>query len=316
MRAIWLLLAGCVLVALAAELAARVALDRFSKVQRRTAAEYRLARDLGRDGDAGRVHLLVVGNSLLDEGVQFDRVQASLGQRWDARRFVVEQTEYFDWYYGIRRLLAEGARPDVIVVVLTPSQWVRPDSRGDYTAQYLMSTRDVAAAARDLGLNATQRANLFAARLSKFWGARAEIRNFVLGHLMPDLIKLTNFSMFIDPTPIVDDQIERAARSRIARLNSVIVAHGGRLVVLVPPVLDANDGAPGLTRAARAFNVPVIRPVSSGTFSRAFYRDNGYHLTAAGAAMFTDHVVRALRDELQAVRATPSVIAAARPTAP
>src|SRR2546430_12687970 len=46
-----------------------------------------------------------------------------------------------------------------------------------------------------------------------------EIRNYVLGHLMPDLGRLMNFSSVIDPTPIVDDQIERIARDRIDRLH-------------------------------------------------------------------------------------------------
>src|SRR5207237_7021474 len=141
----------------------------------RTVQEYRLAREIGCDRDAGRTHVLVVGNSLLDEGVQFDRVREGLREDCDARRLVVEQTCYFDWYYGLKRLFREGARPDVVVVALSPSQWVRPDSRGDYTAQYLWSLADIAEASRDLGLNATQSTDLFAARISKFWGARAEI---------------------------------------------------------------------------------------------------------------------------------------------
>src|SRR5581483_8586024 len=148
-----------------------------------------------------RIHVLVVGNSLLDEGVQFDRVRHDLGDGWDARRFIVEQTCYYDWYYGLRRLYREGAKPDFVVVALSPSQWVRPDARGDYTAQYLVNTGDVLDLAHDLAFNATQTANLVAARLSKFWGARVEIRNFVLGHLMPDLGRLTDYSMVIDPTP-------------------------------------------------------------------------------------------------------------------
>jgi hypothetical protein len=61
-RAAWLLLAGCALIAVAAEGAARFALDRVSKIQRRTADEYRLARTIGAD-ECGRKHVLLVGNS-------------------------------------------------------------------------------------------------------------------------------------------------------------------------------------------------------------------------------------------------------------
>src|SRR5512146_1776404 len=98
-RAIWMLLAGCALVALGIEGVARVGLDRVSKIQRRTVTEYALACRIGHEHD-GRVHVLVVGNSLLDEGVHFGMVHDRLLPEWDAQRFVVEQTAYYDWLYG------------------------------------------------------------------------------------------------------------------------------------------------------------------------------------------------------------------------
>src|SRR5438552_6110208 len=116
-RAAWLLLAGCAVVALGAEAAARIALDRISKIQHRTMDEYRLARAIGTESPGGRPSVLIVGNSLLDEGVRFERVRDGLRQEWDARRFVVENTSYYDWYYGLKRLFREGARPDIVIVV-------------------------------------------------------------------------------------------------------------------------------------------------------------------------------------------------------
>jgi hypothetical protein len=299
-RATRLLLAGCAFVALSAEATARLALDRASKMQRRIVAEIRGAQQIGCDRRTGQTHVLVVGNSLLDEGVHFDRVRAGLGETCDARRLVVEQTSYFDWYYAIKALLEGGARPDIVVVVITPSQWVRPDSRGDYAAHYLFQAADLPDAARDLNLNATQQASFVFARVSKFWGARAEMRNFILIHLMPDLGRLMNFSSFVDPTPIVDDEIAQRAEPRVAKLNRVVRGHGARLVILVPPVLVANDGAPGLARAAQPSGVRVIRPVVSGTYGKSMYRDTGFHLNAEGAAIFTDAFVRALQMELRA----------------
>src|SRR5262245_32188770 len=97
-RGTLLLLAGCVLVAVSVEITARLALDRVSKIQRRMADEYSLARASGKE-DAGSRHMLVVGNSLLDEGVQFDHIREALARDWDTRRFVVEQTFFLDWYY-------------------------------------------------------------------------------------------------------------------------------------------------------------------------------------------------------------------------
>src|SRR5581483_2047859 len=172
-RAAWVLLGGCLLVACAVEGGARLMLDRVSKIQRRTAEEFRLAQTIGAD-TCGRKHMLLVGNSLLDEDVRFDRVRDALAGDWDARRFVIEQTYYYDWYYGLKRLFREGARPDVVIVMLTSRQWIHPDVRGDYSAQYLIGTADLLDAARDLALNATQATDLVVANASKFWGTRAE----------------------------------------------------------------------------------------------------------------------------------------------
>jgi hypothetical protein len=306
-RAASLLLAGCVLVALGVEAIARVGFDRVSKIQRRMADEYRVARAIGRDGAAQAGHLLVVGNSLLDEDVRFDDLRAALGTEWDARRFVVEQTFYLDWYYGLRRLFHDGARPDVVVLMLSTRQWVRSDIRGDYSAHYLMTAVDVPAAARDLGLNATQTTNLALSNVSKFWGARAELRNFVLGRLMPDLGRLMDFSSVVDTRTIVDDEVAPVAQERIARLKALTDANGATLVILLPAVLNPQDGAAGLVRAASAVGVPTLRPVESGAFAPQLYRDAGFHLNQVGASEFTARLIPALRQQLAAARSTAQI---------
>jgi hypothetical protein len=294
-RATWLLLAGCLAVAFAVEAAARVAFDRASKIQRRMADEYRMARTIGAGPSVGRTHVLFVGNSLLDEDIRFDRLHDAVAPQWDARRFVVEQTFYYDWYYGLKRLLDEGARPDIVVLMLSTRQWVRTEMRGDYSAYYLLSTRDLAAAARDLNLNATQTSSLAFANVSKFWAARAEMRNFVMGHVMPDLGRLMGFSSVADLTPIEDDAVELNVSDRIAKLNAVVSSHGGRLVIVLPVVAEVQDGSVGLMRAARALNVTTVRPVASGTFGLNLYRDAGFHLNPAGAASFTEQLIPALQ---------------------
>jgi hypothetical protein len=292
------LLGGCVLVALAVEGTARMAFDRFSKIQRRTSEEYVLARTIGHESACDRRHMLIVGNSLLDDGVRFEQIRDAVAGQWHARRFVVEQTFYFDWYYGLKRLLSEGARPTVVVVMLSTRQWTRADIRGDYSAYYLMNTRDVPAAAHDLGLSATQATNLLVANVSKFWGARAEMRNFILGRLMPDLGRLMDFSSQADPRPLVDDEVERVVTARLARLKALTDANGTRLVILLPAVLEVRDGANGFLRAAATAGVSTLRPVASGAFGPQLYRDAGFHLNPAGASIFTERLIPLLQNEL------------------
>jgi len=304
-RASWILLAGCVAVACAAEGGARLLLDRVSKIQRRTADEYALAQTIGSDA-CGRKHVLLVGNSLLDEDVRFDRVRSALADDWDARRFVIEQTFYYDWYYGLKRLFREGARPDVVIVMLSSKQWIRSDVRGDYSAQYLFGTTDLLDAARDLNLNATQTTNLVIANTSKFWGARAEIRNFLLGRMMPELGALMNFSSVVDPNTYTAEEVEPVAAERIARLNELTDSYGARLVMLLPVILDAKNGTAwlGVLHAAERKRVTSLMPAPSGSFPRHLYRDAGLHLNPTGAAQFTDILIPELQKTLNSLLAT------------
>jgi hypothetical protein len=296
-RATWLLIAGCVLVGLAMETAARVGLDRASRIQRRMAQEYREARAIGQDRTPGR-HVLVVGNSLLDEGVQFDRLREALATRFDTRRYMVEQTVYYDWYYALRRLYREGARPDIVVMMLGTGHWLSSNIRGDYSAQYLMSLEDIPEAAEALDLHPTQATGLLFAGVSKFWGARVEMRNFVLGRLMPDVGRLMNFSSAVDARAVIDQDVIPILAERIARMRAVTDAHGSQLVLLVAPVLNPADGSSGLMAAAGSQGVPVLCPVPSGTLGPQLYRD-GFHLNPTGAALFTERLIPVLARELE-----------------
>jgi hypothetical protein len=295
-RATWLLVLGCVAVALAAEAAARIGLDRASRIQRRMVEEYQDARAIGQDGVPGP-HVLIVGNSLLDEGVQFDRLREALASHYDARRYMVEQTVYYDWLYGLKRLYREGARPDIVVVMLGTGHWLSPNIRGDYSAQYMMSTADLPLVARDLGMHPTQATGLMFAGLSKFWGARVEMRTFVLGHLLPDFGRLMNTTSVVDRKPLVDEEVAPVLSERVARMRGLADEYGSQLVLLVPPVLNPDDGSSGLMTAAAEHQVPVLRPVTSGSFGAQLYRD-GFHLNETGAALFTDRLIPALQLQL------------------
>jgi hypothetical protein len=297
-RGAYVLAAGCLAVWLGVEVTARVGLDRVSTIQRRITTEYRLAKTIGTQGLTGRRQVLVVGNSLLAEDVQFDQLRDALGNEYDTHRFVVEQTYYIDWYYGLRRLFRGGARPDVVVLMLTARQSIATSIRGDYSAQYLIDKTDLPAAARDLSLNPTQTTNLLFSSVSKFWATRAEIRNYVLGRLMPDLGQLMLFSSVVDPRQLQDDEVADIMQDRLGRLKAITDAYGARLVVVLPPIGTVRDGATGFLRAGSAVGVTTLRPVASGTMALRFYQDAGFHLNKTGAHEFTKKLIPALREEL------------------
>jgi hypothetical protein len=311
-RAICLLLAGCLLIAGAAEAAARFGFHRASKIQRRFVTEYARARALG--GDARRNAVLVIGNSLLLEGVQFDRLQQTLSPEWQAERLVLERTSYYDWYFGLKRLLNEGARPQAVIVVLTARQWAENEFRGDFSSHYLFRMRDLPEVSRELRWSSTELAGSFVAHASEFWAERAELRTFVLRYLVPDLERLTNvFTSNPRPGPLQAARIEPLLRERLAKLRDLVEAHGAHLVVVVPPTppVPDNDGWIGVVRAARAVGVPMVEPLPPDAFSPQEYRD-GFHLNDAGAARYTSLLLPELRQLLRAARDVPVATSANR----
>ena len=69
--------------------------------------------------------------------------------------------------------------------MLGTGHWLSPAIRGDYSAQYLKPGTTFLGSPAISACTPTEATGLMLAGASKFWGARVEMRNFVLGHLMP-----------------------------------------------------------------------------------------------------------------------------------
>jgi hypothetical protein len=160
-----------------------------SNTLHRIRTESAQARTIG--ADAEQKELLIVGNSLLIAGLDMGALDEPLQPRWRAVRFGIEQTTYYDWLYGLRRLTADGARPSAIVVCFEPRHLIGSSVRTEIFAHYLMQASDTLSVSRALGLSAGGTAELLLANVSEFWALRKEIRKNLLGRLMPALPNLT-----------------------------------------------------------------------------------------------------------------------------
>jgi muconolactone delta-isomerase len=250
--------------------------------------------------------VLFVGNSLLLEGVLFEQLRDGLATTWDARRLVAERTSFYDWYYGLKRLFREGARPDVVVVMLSSRQWIEDEFRGDYSAHFLMDTADLIDLGRDLRLHPTKTSNLLLAHMSRFWGSRSELRNYALQFAVPDLGVLVDlFTSMPNIKPLRSDDVEAVARARIARMRALTEQYDARLVLLVPPTLSIptheENGWLGLQRAGEAAGIAVVTPRNTGTFAADAFRDAGFHLNPRGAKTYTERLLPVMRDTLTRV---------------
>jgi hypothetical protein len=266
------------------EVFARVYVERHSKVQREVNAEEAEALQITR---SGRKQLLIIGNSLVGDDVDFDLVRSRLPAAWQAHRFWIYNTGYEDWYFGLRRLLAEGSRPDVIAVVFAGLNWYGSGIRGDYSAQYLFQTRDLLRIKSELDLDRTTTTSLLFARYSKFYALRSEIRKQVLQAAVPDLPHMYDLIKPGQTRPITDVEVEDLLTRRIAAYRDILKNYGVTLLLIVPPIpRPGAEHHDAIRLAAARAGVEAVMPMSCADLPASNFSDD-MHLTPSGAALFT-----------------------------
>lgn len=293
-----LVLGLCALFCLSVEAVTAHFFGRISRVEKRRESEFRAALTLTSAKARHKLCVLVVGNSLLLDGVDFSRLQDDLGSNFELHRSVFENTSYLDWYYGLRRLLHAGARPDVVVLVLSPGQLTSDATDGDYSVQMLVDDRDLLHFARDTDADNNRISVIALDRASFFFGTRAEIRNWLLLKALPDLPVLTPYFRGegggSTPGGGPDTRLVSIARQRLQILHQLCDRYGVSLVLAIPPIRDDDSGdAKAIAAAVRV--VPVLIPLP--TLPKSAFADQ-LHLNQRGAAEFTPALAQHLRSLL------------------
>ncbi len=289
-RAITILLALIIVFLAAIEWGSRIGLRHISRVEKRVAADYEEARSL-RPGSG--YNILLTGNSLLLEGLDYDQIR-STPKPFKVTRYAVENTTYYDWYFGIRRLLREGSRPNMIAMCFAPLDILSNRIRGEYVAYHLVSLSDIPDVARTQHFDLTQSSSFLLAHFSFFYAERNGIRNFVISSAFPAYAAMLQG---IEKAPghyPASSEIERVTAQRLTALEAECDKYGVALVVIVPP-RGSTIGEAGVADGGRAAGVRVLIPIHGGVLSRSYFRD-GFHLTAKGAAVFTDALSRSLAE--------------------
>jgi hypothetical protein len=248
-RSILVVLIGLVVIWLASEAGTLLAVHRVSKIMRRTQTEYRDAKRLQRYSADGKPTMLLFGNSLLLEGVDYPGLTYKLSDEYDVHRLIFELTDYLEEYYVLRKLFRQGALPHDVVMCLSVNQFIGDDIRGDFMASY-MDSQDILRLGGRRHMDATSVSGLLFAHFSQWFADRGETRKAVLGEM-----------------------------------KELCDRYGVRLTIVVPPTLAA-DRTDVLKEAGRASYVRVLVPVEPGGMNASFFRDR-FHLNQAGAAAFT-----------------------------
>lgn len=289
---VWLL-SGLIIIFVGLELSSPVILAHLSNTERRITTEMRQAQVLRSATPDGRPTVLLVGNSLLLEGVQLDSLRDGLVSQYAVSRLGIEQTHYLDWYFGMRRLLAEGSRPNLIVLSLATDQLASPLSLGESFAHRQMLARDLPMVVRESNLDRTDASSYFFAHWSNWLGEKGFIRQCVMILLVPHFRQLAG--RIADHDPRVDDPkvLMNRAQERLPELRALAQQYQVHIVVLIPPTLHEDHSAE-IQKMGNQLGVPVWVLSPPGEFPRQLYRD-GFHLNAQGSAIFTERLSQQIR---------------------
>jgi len=283
-RSIFAILAGLFIIWAVAEVGTMLAVHRVSKIMRRITQEYRESEQLEAVSAQGTPTMLLLGNSLLLEGVDYPRLRNAMSDEYDVHRLVFEQTGYLDEYYVLRKLFRHGARPHDVVLCLSMTQLIGNGTRGDFMSKY-MDALDIASLGSREHMDATTVSSLMFAHWSDWFAYRAETRKAILGAVMPDLRDLAVKIAWNQATPLTPEVVRAGAIPRINELKELCDEYGSHLTILIPPTMGENH-ADALASVSKDVGVRVLVPVQPGVLDASFFRDE-YHLNPTGAALFT-----------------------------
>jgi hypothetical protein len=285
-----------VAVFLGAEVLSRYAFPRISQIEGRIRSDERQASSIGTPASGSPPTVLLVGNSLLLRGLDYPKIRSEMAPGVRVIRFGIENTEYVDWYYGLRHMFATGVRPSMVVVCLNLGQTVSSTTLGDYSARHLFGVSELLPVAHDSGMDATRTSGLILAHWSAFYASRSTIRNFILNVTDPPYARAMHVLADSAPNPLpADDELVSMARQRLNAMQQLCNQYHIRLVLLIPPTLGRYEEL--LASAASLEHVDFDYPLPVGTLGPEFFSD-GTHLNPQGAAVFTNDIARCLRARL------------------
>lgn len=249
-----------------------------------------------RDPKSNLPTMLLAGNSLLQRGVDFDYFQETLSAVYKIQRFAVPATTYQDWQYILRDAFLRGSRPQYVVLVMSPMHLSLKYPIPDLAVVNLYRGRDLEQVARSQGMSLNDTVTLYITHFSPFWGARESIRYWKQKVLPGYAMALREQSQAMTQNHS-DVQIDP---KRLQDLATLCAQYGSQLVLVVPPTDQPADtkAIPQLLAVAAAIRVTALLPLQNGSLGSSYYED-GLHLNAKGARLFTTALANVLRDPVQ-----------------
>ena len=293
-----IILLGTVIVILALmEGVSRERFDSTSKVQIRETSERKALLAIRDSGEIQDPHIALVGNSLMLEGVNIPLLKARLNPEYMPVPYFVLGTNYYDWFFGLKRLFAEGMRPEYVLLGLSPNQLASSDVRGDISARYMIQQSDLLDIVRQTHMDTTRASEFILAHYSEYYSTREITRGYVMSRVLPSVGELLHarYASFHDPA-IDESVLKPLAASRLAAMDQLCRENGARLLFVVPPTYQKGDQA--ISGAGQERGVTVLVPVGEGELPVSDYQEDGIHLNEKGAQIFSIRLAEALNTVL------------------
>lgn len=271
----------------ALEVVTRVGFARANHYWRRILADQSTARSLRPASQKGAPSVLIVGNSLLLWAIDRDGLEKQVSSSYSPAVLPIENTNYLDWYFGLRRLFAEGSQPAIVGLCISARQLVSEASYGEPFAHSMMQERDLLEVKRDAHLDNTMTSNYFFAGFSSWLGYRSEVHNWLLQKLMPNVGEVTSYFPGKTPPMLPSDTLIAEALPRLRSLDEMSRERGARFFLLLPPTLDVRDPSVALQAAAAKEGILVIIPYQPGEMPLTGFQEDRFHLNSQGAVLFT-----------------------------
>ena len=299
-----LLLALCSVLILGFEISSDYLLKHHSETYARVSRQYAEAVTARPTRPGAAVPVLMVGNSLLLEGVDTKRLQNLIAPQIRVYPIFLEATGYYDWFYGLQRLFRQGSRPQVVVLGVGVNSFLADSVRQDYAPMTLLDLQDLLAVASDLKMDHTATSNLLLAQSSVFWDTRTVIRTQILRQTVPHYGELV---MLLKPQPSIPPpaRFHAIACSRLQSLRRLCEEHGARLILLIPPTLSSEDAVREMTIACAKAGVESLVPIAPTALSAKYYQPDELHLNSEGAALFTSALAGSLPASVSHYAASP-----------
>jgi len=234
--------------------------------------------------------VLMVGNSLLNSGIQVDRLQELTSGRMRIYPVFFVATGYYDWLYGLERLFRRDARPQVVVVGVGVIGLFLNGVRQDYAPMLLFDAQDILDVASDLKMDRTATSNLLLAHWSVFCDERNIIRTYIVRRIVPhseELRSLVDSIVKAKATIPAGPEFEAITVARIQSLRRLCEENGAKLIILLPPMPFSEHAVRRMAVASQKVGVASLVPIDPATLSERFYQPDAIHLNSEGATLFT-----------------------------